>query len=112
MTTETLTEAEKMRLVPCIDFVDGPSGRRAHIAGTGPDVWQMIDTYRSCDYERETVAEIFDYLTLEQVQAAFTYYELYPDEIDARLAMKDAITPEVIRAKYPWPPGYCRTGTK
>lgn len=35
-----------MRWVPSITFTEGPAGRRAAIAGTGPDVWQVIATWQ------------------------------------------------------------------
>src|SRR5215471_21043321 len=44
---ELLSEALKMRRCPGILFADGATGRRARIAGTGLDVWEVIATYRS-----------------------------------------------------------------
>jgi hypothetical protein len=46
MITALLTEALKMRRVPGIVMVDGPTGRRAVVAGSGLDVWEIIATWR------------------------------------------------------------------
>ena len=36
-----LIEAVKMRRCPGVTFADGPTGRRAKIAGTGIDIWEL-----------------------------------------------------------------------
>jgi hypothetical protein len=38
MTTKLLSEAEKMRRVQGIDYVDGATDRHAHVTGSGSDV--------------------------------------------------------------------------
>jgi hypothetical protein len=42
MTKDLLMEAVKMRRCPGIIFADGVTGRRARIAGTGLEVWEII----------------------------------------------------------------------
>jgi hypothetical protein len=42
---DLLAEAVKMRRCPGIVFVNGVRGRKAKIAGTGLDVWEIIATY-------------------------------------------------------------------
>ncbi|MGI8552598.1 MAG: DUF433 domain-containing protein [Dehalococcoidia bacterium] len=101
MTTETLAEEEKMRRAPGIIFADGPSGRRARIADTGLDVFEIIKEYLARGRKWERLTAGFHWLTEEQLQAALAYYERFPEEIDARLDREAAITPEYIRAKYP-----------
>jgi uncharacterized protein (DUF433 family) len=66
---------------PLVRFVDGPGGRRARLAGTGSDVWEVIASVR--DNEGD-VAETADYLQIRLglVQAAVTYYGAYADEVD------------------------------
>ena len=51
MVNELVSEAIKMRCCPGIIFVDGPSGRRAHLAGTGLDVWEVIVLYHSLNQD-------------------------------------------------------------
>ncbi len=44
---DLLLEAIKMRRCPGIIFADGVTGRRARVAGTGLEVWEIITTYKS-----------------------------------------------------------------
>ena len=43
---EMLEEALKMRRIPGIYLTDTPTGRHAHIAGTGLGVWEIVRVYR------------------------------------------------------------------
>ena len=97
VTIEALNEQEKMRLVPGIIFADGPCGRRARIAETGLDVFELIEAYRSCGENRARLSDAFDRLTTSQIDAALSYYKAFPEEIDRRLAEEAAITPERLR---------------
>jgi len=42
---DLLIEAVKMRRCPGVTFADGPTGRRARIAGTPMDIWEFITTF-------------------------------------------------------------------
>lgn len=97
-----LREAVRMRRVPGIVFMDGPAGRRASIAGTGLDVWEVIATLKSVsgDYERLRVA--YEWLSDRQLSAALAYYELYPEEIDARLEEEERWVPERLYGEFPF----------
>ena len=66
---------------PLVRFADGPAGRRARLAGTGKDVWEIIATVHDNGGD---VAEAALYLQipLGLVQAAVTYYGAYREEID------------------------------
>jgi uncharacterized protein (DUF433 family) len=66
---------------PLVRFVDGPAGRRARLAGTGSDVWEVVAAVRDNDGD---IAKTADYLELPLglVQAAVTYYGAHRDEID------------------------------
>jgi uncharacterized protein (DUF433 family) len=83
ITTELLTEAIKMRKCPGIVFVDGPTGRRARIEGTGIDVWELISAYHDLKDNLFTLKESFHWLTDRQILAAIGYERTYPDEIAA-----------------------------
>lgn len=77
-------EGTRMDEHPGIVFRDGPTGRRAALAG-GPDVWEVMLTIR-IGAARDAAAiaaaaEALD-LTSGQVQAAVRYYTAYPEEID------------------------------
>ncbi len=74
---------------PLIHFVDGPSGRRASLLGTGLDVWEIIATVRENGNDPETTAE---YLAVPQglVEAAIAYYGEFREEIDEEIALNHA----------------------
>lgn len=78
--------SDKLYNHPLIDFVDGPTGRRAHIEGTGADVWEVVATIQNNDGDLEAAA---DYLSLPllMVEAANDYYLTFPDEIDERIRL-------------------------
>ena len=76
------------------------------------DVFEIIIAYHSCGGNRQALAEAFDQLSAEQLDAAFAYYDLFPEEINLRLQAQAVLTPEVIRAKYEWPDTYRRPDTR
>src|SRR4030095_4958258 len=78
MVNELLTEAVKMRRCPGILFAEGPSGRRARIAGTGVEVWEIIATYRSVNRTLRRLQRAYDWLAEPQLRAALGYYAAYP----------------------------------
>jgi uncharacterized protein (DUF433 family) len=102
MTTALLTEALKMRRVPGIVMVDGPTGRRAVVAGSGLDVWEIIATWQVGGKDERQLAQHYPWLTQPQVRAALAYYALYPDDIEARLAREHQWTPERVRRELPF----------
>jgi len=73
---------------PLIQFLDGPSGRRASLIGRGLDVWEVIATVRDNDGSIERAAE---YLLVPAglVQAAVAYYGEYRNEIDAEIELNE-----------------------
>jgi uncharacterized protein (DUF433 family) len=102
MGTELLEEAIRIRRAPGIVFGDGPTGRRAMVAGTGLDVWEVIATWKSVGQDLEALTESYPALTQPQLRAAIGYYELYPEEIEVRLEREDAWTPERVRRELPF----------
>jgi uncharacterized protein (DUF433 family) len=102
MTNELLTEAIRLRRVPGVVFADGPSGRRAVVAGTGIDVWEVVAAWKADDRDPEKLREDFSWLIETQLRAALAYYELYPSEIDARLERERSWTAERVRKELPF----------
>jgi uncharacterized protein (DUF433 family) len=94
MTTELLEEGIRARRAPGISFVDGPTGRRAVVAGTGLDVWEVIATWQEGGESHELLRQNYPWLSEIQLRAALGYYQLYPSEIDARLEREARWTPE------------------
>jgi uncharacterized protein (DUF433 family) len=79
-------EALKARLVPGVAFRGDDYNRRAWLIGTALDVWQVIEAYKDFDehFDR-TVAETD--LTTRQLRTALAYYQRFPEEIDAFVAL-------------------------
>lgn len=102
MTAELLEEAIRMRRIPGIAFVDGPTGRRAVVGGTGLDVWEVISTWKTLDGSYESLQESYPWLTDTQLRSALAYYEAYPKEIDARLERETRWTPERVWQELPF----------
>jgi uncharacterized protein (DUF433 family) len=99
---ELLNEALKMRRCPGILFADGPTGRRARVAGTGLDVWEVIATYRSVGGSFKRLKAAYPQLDEVKLRAALSYYECYPGEIDNRISDNEAWTPQTLKARYPF----------
>jgi uncharacterized protein (DUF433 family) len=97
-----LREAVRMRRVPGIVFMDGPSGRRATIAGTGLEVWEVIAQFREVGWDYERLKRCYEWLSELQLRAALSYYELYRDEIDARIEEDEQWTPEKLYYEFPF----------
>ena len=74
---------------PLIHFVDGETGRRAALLGTGLDVWEVIATVRDNDDDAAAAA---DYLGVPGglVEAAVGYYGEFQQEIDEEIALNEA----------------------
>lgn len=73
---------------PLIQFLNGPSGRRASLVGRGLDVWEVIATVRDND---GSVPETADYLQVPVglIEAAASYYGEHRDEIDGEIELND-----------------------
>jgi uncharacterized protein (DUF433 family) len=91
-----------MRRAPGVVFVDGPAGRRAAVAGSGLDVWEIVATWRAAAEDFDQLRQSYPWLTEPQLRAALAYYELYPQEIDARLQREAEWTPERVASALPY----------
>jgi len=101
MANELLVEAVKMRRCPGVVFADGPSGRRARIAGTGLDVWEIIAAYQSLDRDFARLHAAYHWLSELQLRAALGYATAYPPEIEQQIARNAVWTPERLAERYP-----------
>jgi hypothetical protein len=82
-----IDEGMRMEDHPGVVFRDGPSGRRAALAG-GPDVWEIVAAVRASGLTGEEAvnsAAEWGNLMPMQVRSAIRYYSEYPDEIDERV---------------------------
>jgi uncharacterized protein (DUF433 family) len=104
-----LEEAVRMNRAPGIVFVEGRGGRRAAVAFSGLEVWEIIATWKEAGESWEELVEAYPELSPLQLRAALNYYSLYPREIDERLALEAEWTPERVAAELPFTvPAYRR----
>ena len=96
-----LEEAIKMRRCPGIIFASGISGRRARVAGTGIEVWELIVQYHSLNRNQKRLQQAFHWLAPGQIKAALGYYAAYPTEINALIARNEQWTEETLKKRYP-----------
>jgi uncharacterized protein (DUF433 family) len=68
--TSLLREAVRMRRVPGVVFMDGANGRRAVIAGTGLDVWEVIVQFREVGESFEELKRCYPWLSEAQLVSA------------------------------------------
>jgi uncharacterized protein (DUF433 family) len=99
---DLLEEAVKLRRCPGITFADGPTGRRARIAGTGIEVWELIAVFKGLEEDYEKVKEAYHWLSEQQIRAALSFYALYPKEIDARISSNEEMTEDKVRKRFPF----------
>jgi len=82
LTERYIAEGARMDEHPEVVFRDGALGRRAMLAGTRLDVWQVVETVRNSG---NSIADAAEYLALppQRVEAAVNYYAMYREEVDA-----------------------------
>jgi len=102
VTKELLEEAIKMHRCPGIVFAEGVSARRARVAGTGIEVWEVIANYKSVGEDFERLHTIYHWLTELQLRAASGYYRAYPKEIDDLITQNEDWTKENTHKRYPF----------
>lgn len=89
-------EGLRMAEHPGIVFRDGPTGRRAGLAG-GPDVWEVIRALKSARSTEPELAEeavlalVADNtgVPLRMVSAALSYWASFPAEVDTQIDLAD-----------------------
>jgi uncharacterized protein (DUF433 family) len=95
--SDTIAELVRIGLdvlrFPGITFVAGPAGLRAHLAGTGLDVWEIVAAYRAHGGNDGAVLEQLPQLSGRQLRVAVAYYRERRAEIDAILR-EQAQSPE------------------
>jgi uncharacterized protein (DUF433 family) len=101
VTADLLEEAIRIRRIPGIVFADGPTGRRAVVAGSGLDVWEIVATWQHEGKDFDLLRRSYPWMTDPQLRAALSYYELHPEEIEERLARERQWTPERVARELP-----------
>lgn len=89
-------EGLRMAEHPGVVFRDGPSGRRAALAG-GPDVWEVVRAVKSARSAEPELAEdevlavvvANTAVPLRLVRTAVSYWASHPEEVDAEIRAAD-----------------------
>ena len=102
VTKDLLQEAIKMRRCPGILFAEGTSGRRARVAGTGIEVWEVNAAYKGMKEDFKRLQKAYHWLSGEQLKAALGYYRIYPQEIDRLIEQNERWNDEQVRNRYPF----------
>ena len=102
VTKDLLQEAIKMRRCPGILFAEGTSGRRARVAGTGIEVWEVNAAYKGMKEDFKRLQKAYHWLSVEQLKTALGYYTIYPQEIDRLIEQNEQWDDEKVRKRYPF----------
>lgn len=87
-------EAITMREFPDVIVTSGPTGRRASFR-RGPDVWEILEPYVLGHREWSILRDGYPDSDEATLRTAVRYYESYPDEIEARIALNVGWKPSV-----------------
>jgi uncharacterized protein (DUF433 family) len=79
-----LQEWWMMKNLPDLEWRKGVTGPRPAIRG-GPEVWEVVMTYRDYEGDFESLADHYDWATQDQLRQALAFYELMPEPIDEHL---------------------------
>ncbi len=92
LVSRTLDEGLRISEHPGIVYRDGPSGRRAALAG-GPDVWEVVVAVRHAPGRDDArVAEAARQTGLSEtlIRLAVNFAAAFPDEVEERIAANEA----------------------
>lgn len=92
LVSRLLDEGLKTAAHPGIVYRDGPTGRRAALAG-GPDVWEVILAVRHAAGRGEAkIAGAAEQMGMaeQRVRLAVSFASAQPDEIEERIALNEA----------------------
>ena len=101
---ELLEQAVKVHRCPGIIFTEGVRGRRARVAGTGIEVWEIIATYHGVGNDPGRRRRAYHWMTDQHLKSTLGYYRAYPDEIDRLIAGNASWTTERIHKRHPFLP--------
>ena len=102
VTNELLEEAVRMQRCSGIVFSEGTAGRRARIAGSGIEVWEVIAVYKSVGKDFSRLQKAYHWLTEQQLRSAVGYYRAYAEEIDRLIKQNEELTGDDVHKRYPF----------
>ena len=97
-----MEEAVRASRIPGIVFLQRRDGRRAAVAFSGLEVWEIIATWKQGEESWQRLVEAYPELSENQLRAAVAYYQAYPEEIDERLAREAYWIPERVAEELPF----------
>lgn len=97
-----LEEGVRAARVPGIVFVQRHDGRRAAVAFSGLEVWEIIATWKEAVEKWSSLVDAYPELSETQLRAAVAYYRAYPEEVDERLEREAYWTPERVEEELPF----------
>jgi uncharacterized protein (DUF433 family) len=97
-----MEEAVRAARIPGIVFVQRREGRRAAVAFSGLEVWEIVATWKEVGEDWGTLVEAYPELSQGQLRAALGYYQVYPDEVNDRLDREAYWTPERVAEELPF----------
>lgn len=86
MLAELIRLALDVLRYPGVTFVEGPAGLRAHVAGSGLDVWEVVMVNRAHKGEGVAILKHLPQLSRRQLTTALAYHRDHRQEIDAILS--------------------------
>lgn len=91
--------------IPNVHPVEGvlyePLSRRAHVLGTGLEVFEIIRTWMAVEEDWEGLTDAYHWLTGDQLRAALHFYRKNAALVDARLAREQAARVEDVWERNP-----------
>jgi len=100
--TEMLEEAARSRRFRHIVFAGPPGRRRASMAGTGVDVWEVVRDFRAVGESMTRLAKAYHWIDREKLEEALAYARAYTQEITERLEREESWTAESVAKAMPW----------
>jgi uncharacterized protein (DUF433 family) len=101
--TAALLVSEKLREEEfvLIEFRSSPLGRQPYVKGTSLAVWEVVLLARQLGMDARRAAEHLAWPE-ERVQAALTYAEAYPEEVEPLVDKAEAVTFDQLKRRLPW----------
>ena len=84
-----------------IEFRDTPDGRMAYMKSSRLPVYWVIKIAKANQMDVDSVCAYFANRRREWAQAAFHYYEAYPDEIDTQISLYGQVNVDSLKRKLP-----------
>jgi len=82
--------------MPSIEIRDGVTGPRAALKD-GPDIWQIIMVKEDYGDDLKGLSEHFGDLPIEDIEKALAFYELFAEQIDAKLRENERAMKQLLR---------------